>query len=59
MNPKPSFHERCAEVSRIASMLEALAHDIGKAGAFLSDEAARMAAAEQKFSAKRAKPANK
>ena len=47
-----SFHERQADTARIAAMLEAMASDLNKAAAFLTDEAQRMAKAEEKFAAR-------
>jgi len=48
-NDTTSFHQRREEMWRVASMLEAMAHDITKASQFLAEEAGRMAEAEKRF----------
>lgn len=50
MSPRQlSFGDRKNEVWKIASSLEATAHDLAKAAQFLAEEAGRMAKSEEPF----------
>jgi hypothetical protein len=51
---QPSFPERCKRVAEIASTLDDTHRDLTDASEFLREEAERMAAAQKRFSERRA-----
>jgi hypothetical protein len=51
---QPSFADRCKRVAEIADALDDMRRDLTDACEFLTDEAERMAAAQQRFTERRA-----